>query len=125
LTEHVTGDALAVTLARCHDALDAKLTLLEAERAAGTVPPAALAALARAARLVYDRDCGLARVAAETGWHTWVGVGGILYARRLMTSPPWVVRAPSPQALAEAIHRRETGCTGAAPCTEHDMGSAR
>src|SRR5262249_51830946 len=26
------------------------------------------------------------------GWHTWIGVGGLLYARRPRTSPPIVVR---------------------------------
>ena len=52
---------------------------------------------------VYDRDCSLARVAAETGWETWTGVGGVLYARRARTSPPKVVRAADAAGLREQI----------------------
>jgi hypothetical protein len=29
------------------------------------------------------------------GWETWCGVGGLLYARRLKSSPPKIVRATS------------------------------
>ena len=96
-------DALARALAAAHDALAAKIALIEAEQAAGAMAPALAAPQATAAQAVYERDCGLARVAAETGWQTWVGVGGILYARRSKSSPPQVVRAPSAQALREAI----------------------
>jgi len=59
--------------------------------------------LARAAQAVYERDCALARVAADTGWHAWAGVGGILYARRERTSPPKVVRASDADGLRVAI----------------------
>ena len=39
------------------------------------------------------------------GWECWVGVGGILYARRLKSSPPIVVRAADPAQLRDAIAR--------------------
>jgi hypothetical protein len=39
----------------------------------------------------------------RTGWHAWEGVGGILYARRLLSSPPRVVRATTVDGLAVAI----------------------
>jgi hypothetical protein len=39
----------------------------------------------------------------RTGWHTWEGVAGILYARRLLSSPPRVVRATTVDDLAAAI----------------------
>ena len=104
-------DALARALAAAHDALAAKIALLETEQATGSLAPEQAAGQARAAQAAYDRDCALARIAAETGWQTWAGVGGILYARRLRSSPPMVVRAATPQALAEAIERAENGRT--------------
>jgi hypothetical protein len=96
-------EALARALAAAHDELAAKLAVLDAEREAGTMSPVQLADAARAAQQVYDRDRGLAEVQADTGWQTWVGVGGVLYARRPRSTPPMVVRAPSAQALREAI----------------------
>lgn len=39
----------------------------------------------------------------KTGWHTWEGVTGILYARRLLSSPPRIVRAAAVGDLAAAI----------------------
>jgi hypothetical protein len=42
-----------------------------------------------------ERDC--------PAWHCWRGVGGILYARRLKSSPPIIVRAADPAQLREAI----------------------
>lgn len=98
--------ALARALAAAHDALAVKIALLEAEQATGTLTPEQAAGQARTAQAAYDRDCALARVAADTGWETWVGVGGVLYARRPNSSPPKVVRAPSAQALDEAIKAR-------------------
>jgi len=96
-------EALARALAAAHDALAAKTALLKTEQAAGSLTPEQAAGQARTAQAAYDRDCTLARIAAETGWETWVGVGGVLYARRPMTSPPRIVRALSAQALREAI----------------------
>lgn len=61
---------------------------------------------ARAAQAVYERDCGLARVTADTGWHTWVGVGGVLYARREPTSPP-KMRAAAVAVLAAKIRESQ------------------
>ncbi len=37
-------------------------------------------------------------------WHAWRGVGQTgLYARRLLTSPPRVVRGPTPAAVIAAM----------------------
>jgi hypothetical protein len=41
------------------------------------------------------------------GWHAWVGVGGILYARRVQTTPPKVVRAASTEGLVQQIEDAE------------------
>ena len=109
MSEDATGsngtceDALARALAAAHDALAAKLALLETEQAAGTLTASQAAGQVRAAQAVYERDCALARIAAETGWHTWTGVGGVLYARRERTSPPKVVRGADADALRAAI----------------------
>jgi hypothetical protein len=109
LTDDATGqpaareDALARALAAAHDALAAKIAMLEAELAAGTLAPALAGQQAAAAQAIYERDCALARIAADTGWHTWTGVGGVLYARQERTSPPKVVRAADPAALRAAI----------------------
>jgi hypothetical protein len=113
LSEDATGsngtreETLARALAAAHDALAAKIALIEAEQAAGTMAPGLAAQQAAAAQAVYDRDCGLARIAADTGWHTWTGVGGVLYARLPKSSPPKVVRASSPKALREAIEAKQ------------------
>jgi hypothetical protein len=101
-------EALSRALAAAHDELAAKIALLEAEQAAGTLTSHQAAAQARAAQAVYDRDCALARITAETGWQTWTGVGGILYARLPKSSPPQVVRAPSARALRAAIEARQS-----------------
>jgi hypothetical protein len=102
-------DALALALARAHDALAAKIALIEGAQAAGALSPQQAAGQAWAAQVVYERDCGLARVAAETGWHTWLGAGGVLYARRERSSPPKVVRAATVEALAANIHESQSG----------------
>jgi|GraSoiStandDraft_4_1057263.scaffolds.fasta_scaffold2732117_1 hypothetical protein len=51
----------------------------------------------------------LAEVEKATGWHTWIGVAGIFYARLARSSPPRVVRAKSPAdlnaAIAEDVHQ--------------------
>ena len=96
-------EALARALAAAHDALAAKIALLEAEQAAGGMAPVLAAQQAAAAQAVYERDCALARVAADTGWHTWTGVGGVLYARLPKSTPPKVVRAADAEALRAAI----------------------
>jgi hypothetical protein len=36
-------------------------------------------------------------------WHVWRGIAGILYARRMLSSPPRVVRAETPAQLHAAI----------------------
>jgi hypothetical protein len=105
-TSSLREEALALALARCHDTLAATLALLGTEQTAGTLTAAQAAAQARAAQAVYERDCGLARITAETGWQTWTGVGGILYARLPKSSPPRIVHAPSTRALREAIESR-------------------
>jgi hypothetical protein len=53
----------------------------------------------------------LESVAAEyPNWHLWRGVSGLLYARRLLSSPPIVVRGEDATDLRDeiraAIHRR-------------------
>ena len=40
------------------------------------------------------------------GWVAWRGVGGLLYARRVKSSPPKVVRAPDIGGLRAAIEAR-------------------
>jgi hypothetical protein len=37
------------------------------------------------------------------GWEAWVGVGGMLYARRRKTSPPVVFRSPDACGLARQV----------------------
>jgi len=56
-----------------------------------------------------DKRQDLVAVEAEhPGWHAWEGViAGVLYARRTRSSPPRVVRATSPVALAAAIEADE------------------
>ena len=56
-----------------------------------------------------DLDAALAAVAADTGWHCWRGVIPMLYASRPKTSPPVIVRAPTADALREAIEKAEAG----------------
>lgn len=109
MSEDATGsngtreDALARALATAHDALAAKIALIEAEQAAGTLASGLAAQQAAAAQAVYDRDCALARVEADTGWHTWVGGGGVLYVRRERTSLPKEVGGADADALRAAI----------------------
>ena len=62
---------------------------------------------ARAAQAACERDCPLAGLAADTGWHCWVGVAGILYARRPRAAPPMVVRSVSIDGLRKEIERAE------------------
>jgi len=40
-------------------------------------------------------------------WEAWVGVGGILYARRRRSSPPVVFRASTAEELAAKIREYE------------------
>jgi hypothetical protein len=40
---------------------------------------------------------------AYPAWHAWIGVNGVYYARRLLSSPPIVVTAPDPVTLVTAI----------------------
>jgi hypothetical protein len=41
------------------------------------------------------------------GWQAWRGVSGLLYARRLRTSPPVIVRAATADDLAAKITKYE------------------
>jgi hypothetical protein len=61
------------------------------------------------AQLSADRVMKLEDVSAIwPRWQTWRGVvAGLVYARRLKTSPPAVVRAYTPAALAAAIWQDE------------------
>ena len=40
-------------------------------------------------------------------WHVWQGISGLLYGRRLRTSPPLVVRGEDVVDLRDAIRREE------------------
>jgi hypothetical protein len=49
-------------------------------------------------------DAALGTIRARfPDWHPWLGVTGLLYARRPRSSPPKVVRASDTAALAAAI----------------------
>jgi len=43
------------------------------------------------------------------GWHAWVGVRGVWYARRLKTSPPVTLRDAAPGGLRAQIERYVNG----------------
>jgi hypothetical protein len=40
-------------------------------------------------------------------WHVWRGISGLVYGRRLYTSPPLVVRGEDAVDLRDAIRREE------------------
>ena len=109
MTDDATGrpahrtQALAQRLAEIHDTYDTKLRILEADRDAGSLPAHLVAEQMRLAAPVYDRDRALAELEADTGWQTWAGVGGLLYAKRPRSTPAKVVRAHNPEALREAV----------------------
>jgi len=56
-----------------------------------------------------DRAAALADVDRDyPGWHAWPAViGGVVYARRPMTSPPMVVRAVTVRELRTEIEDAE------------------
>ncbi|HYB86888.1 MAG TPA: hypothetical protein VEC76_08570 [Streptosporangiaceae bacterium] len=56
-----------------------------------------------------DTDSLAALRSRFPGWQVWRGVSGLLYARRLRTSPPVVVRAVTPDDLAAKITKYEGG----------------
>jgi hypothetical protein len=96
LSENATGagslreEALARALAAAHDALAAKIALIEAEQASGSLAPELAAQQAAAAQAVYERDCALARITADTGWQTWtVSVGCCTPAGSAPARPRW------------------------------------
>jgi hypothetical protein len=45
-------------------------------------------------------------------WHVWSGIGGLLYARRMMSSPPRVVRGESVEDLHRKIEAQAGGAGG-------------
>jgi hypothetical protein len=46
----------------------------------------------------------LDEVAAEfPGWRVWSGISGLVYGRKLLTSPPVVIRAEDPTDLRDQI----------------------
>ena len=46
----------------------------------------------------------IARLEADyPGWRVWLGVSSLWYARRVLSSPPVIVRAANPTELREAI----------------------
>lgn len=40
-------------------------------------------------------------------WHIWRGIAGVLYARRLLSSPPRVLRSQDPVGLRDQIRQAE------------------
>jgi hypothetical protein len=40
------------------------------------------------------------------GWHVWLGVSSLWYARRVLSSPPVILRAANLTELREAIRKR-------------------
>jgi hypothetical protein len=40
------------------------------------------------------------------GWHVWLGVSSLWYARRVLSSPPVIVRAETLAELREAVRER-------------------
>jgi hypothetical protein len=55
-----------------------------------------------------DTEPTLEDVAREfPRWHCWEGIAGLLYARRPLTSPPWVVRTETIDQLRDKIKERE------------------
>ncbi len=101
--------ALAERLAAIHDTWDTALRVLEADREAGSLPPHLVAEQMRLATAAYDRDRALAELTADTGWQTWVGVGGLLYAKQPSSSPAKVVRAATEQELRQAVGAAQDG----------------
>lgn len=61
-----------------------------------------------------ELEAALRALSEETGWYCWRGVSGVVYARRLRTSPPRIVRAADVAALREKI-KRAGDRTGGAP----------
>ena len=50
---------------------------------------------------------GLEQIGAEfPGWHAWAGVGGIVYARRVRSSPPIVLRAHNLAVLRDRVAKK-------------------
>jgi hypothetical protein len=57
-----------------------------------------------------EEDFMLARLAGEfPGFEVWVGVTGVLYARRPGTSPPVVFRATTADGLRRKVAAYENG----------------
>jgi len=53
--------------------------------------------------MTVDREI-IARLEADCpGWHVWLGVSSLWYARRVLSSPPVIVRAANLTELREAI----------------------
>ena len=115
-------EQLDLALAAAHETYAAALAVIEADLAAGQITSAQAQAAAAAASAACERDCALARITSATGWHTWVGVGGVLYARRVRTSPPKVVRAADADGLrakiAEAGESRRPAASASTNCTQ-------
>ena len=55
-----------------------------------------------------ERERALRGVEADyPGWCAWPGVLSLVYARRPRSSPPMVVRSPTPEGLRQAIENAE------------------
>ena len=80
---------------------------LQQMRREGTITEDEQAAMAEAARARLELGLTLLKIEADHPfWHTWVGViPCLLYARRVNSSPPRIVRAPDVDALRAAIEQ--------------------
>ena len=57
-----------------------------------------------------------------TDWHSWIGVGGILYARRVLSSPAKIVRGADTAALWAEVRRVATGQVSGVRGPDGDRG---
>jgi len=49
------------------------------------------------------------------GWHVWIGVNSLWYARRMRSSPPVILRAANLTELPKAIRERSGSAQSADP----------
>ena len=70
--------------------------------------------------MVVEREI-IARLEADyPGWHVWLGISSLWYARRVLSSPPVIVRAANLTGLREAMSEHASRGTHENP---GDLGS--
>ena len=102
------------TFAAQQDRLTAQFTrecdTITAAQREGRITSAEAAGMTEAAHKRPDTAMALTQIGRDhPRWHCWVGVGGILYARIPMSSPPVVVRAPTVSELRTLVTSKEAG----------------